>query len=717
MKKKRIIFYLFLGILGAFGISLVLTNHFIDQKLVLSRLYDSVEKQTGKKLILNQVEFHLFPWPQITAQKIFLFNSANIKEIPFMTAARLKTTINLVSLLKKDVHFDSLYLDNVQVHLEVDEKGNKNWLFSTLKKDNFIPIKIEEKKDKMKWQMRLDAIQLTNVNCTFDDRVRHKWAQVHFNNVNINLSDIGKTHFDLEGDKHQASFKITGRLNWQDEETVSKWTPNHVPVKLQINLNEYIHKQNVASLHLNGYVKDFFNFKKYDLFLRGTVLDLNDINFLFPRAKLPPIQNVTFTSMVNDTYFDKDGKAHPQFQNLQFNSGQLTNQLNYKVENITLSSNSLKGPLTANVKGSIDNRLFKVKIQFDSFEKFQQLLWPGTSVYTPVAGSVEYGNILTDVKGILYKDKIKLVIDSHLNKFTYFSNSLGILKGDCTEFKGKFLLNLSSYKKLFLYTKANFLQNVNLSGTIKSSMIAIDTFNFDRFIAPIKLENGILSLKQFALTNAHDKIYASIVFPLFPSNGQILIQIHQSLIPMKWIENYLNLPSLYSGHVELSGKIIAKKGSPKQIAPRIDGQLAFVGSKGKLNVAGIKHFIGKTSENLPFGEGVDAKCLAILTTVQGNLIKFENFILDTDQFTLSGTGKVNMDYHTLNFHFIPRVYLGLFNVSTPINLTGTFSNPMAKFEKNKEKMFSLMINSMQKAKLNRPDYCSDALTKERALGQ
>ncbi len=127
MKFFKISLYILVGfaLLLVIGASVfIATFDANDYKPLIS---EQVKQQTGREFTLDDIKPSVFPWLGIELQQISLSNAKGFKADNMLTIERLDVRVELLPLLKQEIHIDTLRLHGLELHLEQDKKAKTNW--------------------------------------------------------------------------------------------------------------------------------------------------------------------------------------------------------------------------------------------------------------------------------------------------------------------------------------------------------------------------------------------------------------------------------------------------------------------------------------------------------------------------------------------------------------------------------------------------------------
>lgn len=715
MNKKKVI----LGSCGVLvclvGGSLFALDHFVDRKMILDQLYSNIEKQTGRKLALQNLDIHFFPWPEIQASQITLSNMPGGKSPNFITAGHLKADLNLWSLWQRKIHFRSIKLSHVQIHLERNAQGQKNWDLQPIEtpKSDVVQADIS-KSTHRKWKWQFNSFQLEDVNCWYDDAYTHKNTHLLFKQAELSQLETNKVRFNITGSHHHADFSISGRMSHLDE-LLDSDSPISNPAKFQVNLTEYVRDQNIGNIRVSGTLKSLVNAKGYDIIVRGTILNLNDLNQLFPHANLPAVENITLSASIKDVSKDSDPQGKPQIDLLQLHTGKINADFlpaGLQLTSTEIIANDLNSDVNTQIVGQFSGGMFRWSGHFGQLKTLQDMLLSQTDKSLPIAGNLSSETYNLQLDGTVGGKDPSLAVKLNLLNYNQFYQGVGNLNAQNIIYTGKiftpFPLTLSFFKHL---TQEDLLK-IGTIGKLKSNHVNINQLNFDNFSSNIEWKNKELSLTQLLLSNKQSTIKGDVFYSTKEDPSTLIVKINNASFPMKWVEDYFDIANIYSGQMTAIGTFYTKGNSWQEWQHNLTGKLGLSGVDGKLEAEGLKHYIGQAAATLPLKKSLSTECLALRTQINQNHLYFDTLTLQTDQFALNGQGTFNIPGQTLDLHFIPDVRLGVISASAPLRVGGTLSKPYTTFEKNKNKVFSLNINTLSK-NIAPTNYCDSALSKAR----
>ena len=99
-----------------------------DKEDLKTAIVSEVQRQTGRELsIAGELGFSVFPWLAVEVSDVTLGNAPGFGEQPQAQIGRARAGVALVPLFRKQISVDEITLEGLNLHLEVNEKGQNNW--------------------------------------------------------------------------------------------------------------------------------------------------------------------------------------------------------------------------------------------------------------------------------------------------------------------------------------------------------------------------------------------------------------------------------------------------------------------------------------------------------------------------------------------------------------------------------------------------------------
>ena len=126
------VFKLLLGLIGGLVVLLVVAGIALpmiyDTEDLKRVLIEKVETRTGRELSINgPLDFSVFPWIAVEVNDVQLGHAPGLGEGTFATVGQARIGVALMPLLRKQIAVDEVTLDGLDLKLEVNEYGLRNW--------------------------------------------------------------------------------------------------------------------------------------------------------------------------------------------------------------------------------------------------------------------------------------------------------------------------------------------------------------------------------------------------------------------------------------------------------------------------------------------------------------------------------------------------------------------------------------------------------------
>jgi len=284
--KKNIVYILISAFILLLAFSFTIPM-FLNFKVWKPEIISFIENYTGKKTFIDgDINFSLYPSPQIIIEEISIFEDREDEDLIFFSSEKIMAKVSLFSLLKGQLYVDKVVIQNINLNLVNLRNKNPNWVFKEPVEDEIdnLDENINFPKIKIKQYEIIDAsININNNNSLFKfDIVDLEVDAVNnFNTFrgnillnNIGYSLIGSTNSNneildllltlknkdlnigLDGlIRYSDSFpSFNGKLNIELEDS------KHLAEQLELNYLKLINDNTKVNSELE------FNFQKQDLF-------------------------------------------------------------------------------------------------------------------------------------------------------------------------------------------------------------------------------------------------------------------------------------------------------------------------------------------------------------------------------------------------------------------------------------------------------------------
>jgi AsmA protein len=129
--RRRTMVYAFLGFVGllALGLGALVAAPPVD--LVRAHVAAAVERQTGRKLLIEAAGVSFASGLGVSLGKVTLSAPPAMAGAPLFSAERIEVSLALFPLIYREVKVDRLTLIRPVIDLRVDDDGRRSWEFAT----------------------------------------------------------------------------------------------------------------------------------------------------------------------------------------------------------------------------------------------------------------------------------------------------------------------------------------------------------------------------------------------------------------------------------------------------------------------------------------------------------------------------------------------------------------------------------------------------------
>tara|TARA_B100000686_G_scaffold104414_1_gene111678 strand:- start:41730 stop:45185 length:3456 start_codon:yes stop_codon:yes gene_type:complete len=294
---KKNILYILVSILILLVLLSFIVPMFLNLKVWKPEIVSIIEDYTGKKAEINgDINFSLYPYPQIVIEKIYIYDSSEDNNEIFFGSESLKAHVSLLPLLRRNIEIDKVIVENTELNL-INIKDNKpNWVFKSLLENNeenvldelnnfdFPVIRIKQ------YEVIRGNLSLISNGIKYEIKINNIIldAENSFNSITGEIS-IKDTDFSLNGsisnknDLNNSLFTMANKdikLNFDGEIQYENYFPSFVgDLKTELK-----NAESIASIFNNSYINLISEKTKFDSDLKVNFVEedlfysLNNIN-------------------------------------------------------------------------------------------------------------------------------------------------------------------------------------------------------------------------------------------------------------------------------------------------------------------------------------------------------------------------------------------------------------------------------------------------------
>ncbi len=128
MRALKIAGWVLLGVLGVFGLAMVLVAWLVDPNDYKDDIAQAVKEETGRDLKLTgDLDLSVFPWLALELGPAELGNPEGFGPGPFVSVSKVDVGVRLFPLLRGQLQVRRLTLEGLELNLVKDQQGRTNW--------------------------------------------------------------------------------------------------------------------------------------------------------------------------------------------------------------------------------------------------------------------------------------------------------------------------------------------------------------------------------------------------------------------------------------------------------------------------------------------------------------------------------------------------------------------------------------------------------------
>jgi len=693
-----------------------------DYKLQIS---DQVKQQTGRELSLGDIKPSIFPWVGIELQQIALSNAQGFSDSPMVQAERVDVRVELLPLLKREVHVDTLRLHGLDVNLQKNKLGKTNW-------DDILEMQqAAAELDKSKATVatesveatgsesaseiplfKVNGIEIKNAQALWDDT--HLGQRVTLKELNVasGVVQLGQTMplqvsalIQIAKPAISAQFQTEVGINF--DLNTQKLALNDLSLKLNAGLPDFDIEQ--LALHLKTDVTG--NLGKQVFTLPAMSLDIDAKGQAIPNGELQAnlataieldlakqlLQLKEFTIKT----LGLSVKSQLQVSQLMgapavqghigiapFNFKKVLSELAISLPEMQNDQALQTASIDFDIKAGADSVLLKpLKITFDE---------------SSINGFVS----INDFAQPKIKYDLKLDVISLDDYMPPVSTTPGGAKAAENS-----VVQTTASKDAVIDLPTEILRSLDLAGGLSVATL----MGFEQTIRHLKIEtlasNGLLKLTR---------LDAKLLEGSMASSAQLDVRKNMPLYQLKLKGDGIKADSIInpllqemlgesavsiSGTSDMSLSLKTKGQTIKQLTANSNGQLAFNANKAVMQGVDAEYFVRKAvaayleEKKIPVKEKwrgqytpqekTAIKSLRATASIRQGVIKNKDLLLDTSRFKVTGAGSFNLPKETLNYRTVIDVQPlsvkttaeQLVDIPLPVMITGDFSQPVIGMDK------------------------------------
>jgi uncharacterized protein involved in outer membrane biogenesis len=723
-----------LGIVALLMVTLAVTTYLIlasyDYNLLKPRIAQAVRDATGRELTLGgPIKLAIGLSPSLVVRNVALANAPWASQTQMIRAKKLQTRVRLLPLLFGDVELERIVLVDVEVLLETDGGGRRNWEFPA-----------GHKSERSIWPVRgleIENVKIVKLKLTFHDGERGSTSRFSFDNLSVSRKpSSSELAIDLKGAANGQPLALSGRigsiLNLLAHKPLAvdllgrvsgaKITVagviGDVPKLDRLDLRVQASGTDLAELGVAAGI----NIPRTDAFqvgahLRGSAdsLTLEEIEGNLSRGSVKVITTGKVSNLLSLTGVDLQGEGSgrdlaevsPIVGTKMPKTGSFAIKGRLSGSGKLLSLQDVEGSVSRNslglaVNGKIENLLALSGIAFEVKASGKELadIGPLIEKKLPRFGGFEVTGKLSGSSQVLAFDglsvivgksdfkgsaeiefrrrpKITLVLESGLIDLTPL---IGEAKKDEKEIdqEGDYDKRLFPDDPLPL----EILKKVDADIVLKAKRVRAREAQFDLGRLTLILKDNDLTIDKLQAVYKGTKVSGNVHVD-FASSPHIATKF---LVQGFDLGNYLRdigASDKAKGHIDIAADLKSRGDSVHTLMANLDGTISFVMGRSHLSKWLNLLAIDLSKEVIPFwGKHQKADniiCAAADFDIKKGVATSQAFVFDTKAGVLTAGGDINLGTERINFLLVPKPKtVSLTSLYTNLRVTGSIQDPKVR---------------------------------------
>ncbi len=711
-------------VLGLVALALLAAPFFIDVNEYKSRIEQSVEDATGRKLHIGAIKASLFPWVGVQLDDVHLANRQGFSGADFVSVKRVHVKLDLLPLLSRKVEIKKFEISSPRLFLQRHGDNDSNWadLISVPASgggdQNAAPSSSGQDQNgggtPMLAALMAESISLSDGELTWVDGDK---APLILSGLDVTLKDV-----QLE---RPVSVSVSGRVN-----------ANDFSVQLNVGPLGQLGSLAAEKLPVQGQFKaDNFRLQPFQQYISG-----------WPELMGDPAQ----ASAVISFKFEQ----HPDGVRLSEGDVSLKGAhelgLNWKVEmrtadqlDVRRASLTVDGKDIADVTGGVrelnSNPAFEIRLNGQPLSR----AWlagfaPGlNSLYegNPVAWKqIKFAALITGDDSHINISDLQLMLDQELIqasgsvafkgpdiKLDVTARSLHIdpwmpaaadLAAAPASGQSAPMTEATAGKQASGEAEPDlrFLKPWKLRAKVKANAIFLHGLEMQNFLMSVKASRGLITLRPLSFNLAGGKVVekASINVAAYPARWRESVQMKNVAVgPL--LKSQADMDML-EGTLEMNTSFKAT-GLTNAAISSLNGRANVVMSNGKIrgfDIAGaLRRF---TNPAAPVGpQETDFSKLSASFVIKNGVAANKDLFMASPLLRVTGHGTVDLVKKEMDYHVKPRVVGTLKGqgdsiplrrgLSVPMHISGPFASPRVRFEVNAKTLIKNAPALLKKGKI------------------
>ena len=215
---------------------------------------------------------------------------------------------------------------------------------------------------------------------------------------------------------------------------------------------------------------------------------------------------------------------------------------------------------------------------------------------------------------------------------------------------------------------------------LRVNTLVLPSVVLEKFLAPVRLQHGTLSIDRLSADFAGGQISARIALAKAGKEAEVSVNSRLENLDVAALMEAVGSAPDIEGRVNANAALSGKGGSIAAIMGSLNGKTNLLMGKGRMRSVGLDQMVGGLGAVVAtFGEKKSEwstlNCLASDFDVRKGIAKSRVMLLDSEFATVIGEGNINLGAEKLRLLLTPSSKSATLNISLPIKVRGTFVAP------------------------------------------
>ncbi|MBE9606740.1 AsmA family protein [Acetobacteraceae bacterium H6797] len=200
-----------------------------------------------------------------------------------------------------------------------------------------------------------------------------------------------------------------------------------------------------------------------------------------------------------------------------------------------------------------------------------------------------------------------------------------------------------------------------------------------------QLKDGVLKAEPFAVTMPGGRVSGRLGADASGDVPAFTLQLrHEGQgVDMAEFLPAIGVEDRFTGRLEIDADLQGKGADLRAIAASLAGHLGLASVNGSIDGRLVDRMTGDLRQLLPQGlgrNGLPLRCFALRLEGQDGSMRPRAMLLDANQVSVLGAGRIEMGDERLNLRLLPQIKVASIGVSAPVRVSGTFASPSYRLD-------------------------------------